>query len=248
MSQIKIASPHKGGRLRGAKCRAAAGHRVAAGSGSLGNPATCFRRIWLEAADRLKKGPPCFADSASGAVDGEGFTLIELMVVVLIMGILMAIAIPTFLSTRGSANDASSKSDATNAFTNEKSYYASNQAFVSAGTITGEPVRPPPPPTWTIRCPGATPPRARRNRLRLRHRRCRRRDRGLLQVRRLLLHPGHGGRQLLVRRLPGDLGTLAWALPAPLSPRAGPVSAPPLSHGVEATLGRTWASSWYASF
>jgi type IV pilus assembly protein PilA len=64
----------------------------------------------------------------------EGFTLIELMVVVLIMGILMAIAIPTFLATQGSAHDAAAKSNATNALTNEKAYFADNQAFSSSGS------------------------------------------------------------------------------------------------------------------
>jgi type IV pilus assembly protein PilA len=66
----------------------------------------------------------------------EGFTLIELMVVVLIMGILMAIAIPTFLATQGSAHDASAKSNATNALTNEKAYYESNQTFLDAPSST----------------------------------------------------------------------------------------------------------------
>jgi type IV pilus assembly protein PilA len=71
------------------------------------------------------------------AHEETGFTLIELMVVVLIMGILMAIAIPTFLSTQGSANDASAKSNATNAFTGEKAYFEDNQTFVDAGS-TGD--------------------------------------------------------------------------------------------------------------
>jgi prepilin-type N-terminal cleavage/methylation domain-containing protein len=50
----------------------------------------------------------------------EGFTLVELMVVVLIIAILIAIAIPTFLGARQRAQDRAAQSNLRNALTAEK--------------------------------------------------------------------------------------------------------------------------------
>ena len=57
--------------------------------------------------------------------EDEGFTLIELMVVVLIIAILLAIAIPTFLGVTKSANDRASQSNLNTALINAKAQYQS---------------------------------------------------------------------------------------------------------------------------
>jgi len=68
----------------------------------------------------------------------EGFTLIELMVVVLIIAILIAIAIPTFLGARQRAQDRAAQSNARNGLTAEKTVYTDAQAYSnSATTLNG---------------------------------------------------------------------------------------------------------------
>ena len=61
--------------------------------------------------------------------EDEGFTLIELMVVVLIIAILIAIAIPTFLGARARAQDRAAQSNLRNALTAEKTFYTDKQAY-----------------------------------------------------------------------------------------------------------------------
>ena len=70
--------------------------------------------------------------------DEEGFTLIELMVVVLIIAILIAIAIPTFLGARTRAQDRQAQSNLRNAFAAEKVVYTDDQAYTeSTGQLSG---------------------------------------------------------------------------------------------------------------
>jgi type IV pilus assembly protein PilA len=59
------------------------------------------------------------------------------MVVVLIIAILIAIAIPQFLGARSRAQDAGAKSDLRNALTAEKTAFTDNQKYSSDVTATG---------------------------------------------------------------------------------------------------------------
>ena len=58
--------------------------------------------------------------------DEQGFTLIELMVVVLIIAILIAIAIPTFLGAQNRARDRGAQSNLRNALTAAKTVATDN--------------------------------------------------------------------------------------------------------------------------
>ena len=60
-----------------------------------------------------------------------GFTLVELMVVLLIIAILLAIAIPTFLGLTSSANDRSAQSTLTNALSEGKTLYGADGAYAN---------------------------------------------------------------------------------------------------------------------
>lgn len=63
--------------------------------------------------------------------DDRGFTLIELMVVVLIIAILIAIAIPTFLGARTKAQDRAAQSDLRTALVTAQAFYTDNETYLS---------------------------------------------------------------------------------------------------------------------
>jgi prepilin-type N-terminal cleavage/methylation domain-containing protein len=63
-----------------------------------------------------------------------GFTLVELLIVIVVIGILAMIAIPNFQNTKGKAMKSAMMSDLRNLSTAEESYLFDNETYTSALT------------------------------------------------------------------------------------------------------------------
>jgi prepilin-type N-terminal cleavage/methylation domain-containing protein len=70
-----------------------------------------------------------------------GFTLVELMIVVLIIAILVVIAMATFPATRGRTQDRAAQADLRNALSAQKAHFADHEAYtqVRAELVAIEP-------------------------------------------------------------------------------------------------------------
>jgi type IV pilus assembly protein PilA len=77
----------------------------------------------------------------------DGFTLVELLVVMIIIGILAAIAIPVFMNQQVKARETSAKTDASTIGKAIIAYYIDGTAALTASGSGG---------TWTLTAGGAT--------------------------------------------------------------------------------------------
>ncbi len=67
----------------------------------------------------------------------DGFTLIELMVVVMILGILIVMGLPTYIGVRARFQDRAAQTDLRNAVLSARILYTDNATFVNANSAPG---------------------------------------------------------------------------------------------------------------
>jgi type IV pilus assembly protein PilA len=106
------------------------------GGGSHGFPSSAERDLHTDDHDDYTLGGALHmlrSRLSTNRQHDEGFTLIELMVVVMIIAVLLAIAIPTFLGSQNKAKDRSAQSSLRNTLTAAKTIYTDGQDYTAAG-------------------------------------------------------------------------------------------------------------------
>ncbi|MFM7718668.1 MAG: type IV pilin protein [Actinomycetota bacterium] len=78
----------------------------------------------------------------TGARRDDGFTLVELMIVILIIGVLIAIGLPTFLGARERAQDRTAQALLRNALTAAKVYYTDHMEYDTFDATAAEAIEP----------------------------------------------------------------------------------------------------------
>jgi type IV pilus assembly protein PilA len=88
---------------------------------------------WRESRPRLVPRSSTTGTPQQGPNPDDAFSLVELLVALLVLGILLAIAIPTFLGTSNAADDRSAQANLASALTDAKSTFESQSQTYGTG-------------------------------------------------------------------------------------------------------------------